>query len=76
MASAGPDDLERLLEELPPDLREEVADFARTLLERRGGGGDEGGDEIGFSWAGALRHLRDEYTSVELQENARGLWGT
>lgn len=75
MASAGPDDLEGLIDELPPDLREEVADYARALLERRDVDAEEGPDEIGFSWAGALRHLRDEYTSVELQEKARGLWG-
>lgn len=76
MASAGPDDLEALLEELPPELREEVAAFARSLLERQHQRHGEEGEGMGFSWAGALSHLGDDYTSVELQEEARDLWGT
>lgn len=64
--------LEDLLAQLPPELRAEVADFAAFLLERRG---TTGGRPLDLDWEGALQHLRDKYTSVELQHAARDLWG-
>jgi len=56
--------LEELVRELPPELQEEVRDFAAFLLEKRA---KPSRRVPSFGWAGALRHLRDEYTSVELQ---------
>ena len=56
--------LKELVKRLPPDLEEEVRDFAEFLLEKwrkREKG------EPSFEWAGALKDLRDKYTSVELQ---------
>lgn len=56
--------LEERIRELPPELRHEIEDFLEFLLEksrRRPRGRPT------FSWAGALRDLRDQYTSVELQ---------
>ncbi len=56
--------LQQLVEQLPPDLRQEVADFAAFLLERRR---KKPRRKPRFDWAGALKDLRDQYTSVELQ---------
>jgi hypothetical protein len=53
-----------VIEALPPELQKEVEDFARFLLEKRG---RKTAKKPLFSWAGALRELRDQYTSVALQ---------
>ncbi len=55
--------LKKLVEQLPPDLQEEVRDFAEFLLEKRA---PKQKGELRLDWRGALRDLRDEYTSVEL----------
>jgi len=58
---------EELVKELPPDLRQEVQDFARYLLKtkvrpRR--------SKMRLTWAGGLKEFRDQYTSLELQKKA------
>jgi len=58
------EELVELIEELPPELQEEVRDFARFLLERRA---SKLKRKPEFEWAGALKELRDRYTSVDLQ---------
>ncbi|MCP9470938.1 MAG: DUF2281 domain-containing protein [Nitrospira sp.] len=60
-------ELQELLEELPPNLQQEVLDFAEFLLEKSKKR-PEGVPH--FRWAGALKDLRDRYTSVELQHKA------
>ena len=50
--------------EMPPDIQREVADFALFLLEKRT---KKRCKKPSFTWYGALRTLRDKYTSVELQ---------
>lgn len=55
--------LKELLEKLPPDLQQEVRDFIEFLLERR----RKPRSKPKFDWAGALRDIRKQYTSVELQ---------
>lgn len=60
-------ELQELFEELPPNLQQEVLDFAEFLLEKRKKR-PEGVPH--FRWAGALKDLRDQYTSVELQHKA------
>ena len=57
-------ELVELIEELPLELQEEVRDFARFLLERRA---KKPKGKPKFEWAGALKGLRDRYTSVDLQ---------
>jgi len=52
------------IKELPPELQQEVEDFIEFLKERRLG---RPRGKPTFSWAGALRDLREKYTSVELQ---------
>ena len=59
--------IEGLIRELPPDLRQEIEDFARFLFERRG---RKLGRKLRQDWAGALRDYRDRYTSLDLQKKA------
>jgi hypothetical protein len=56
--------LEERIHELPPELRREVEDFVEFLLVRRA---RRRRQKPRFEWAGALRELQGEYTSVELQ---------
>jgi hypothetical protein len=59
--------LEELLEKLPPDLQQEVEDFARFLLETRS---RPKSGKFRLDWAGALSEYRDRFTSLELQKKA------
>jgi uncharacterized protein DUF2281 len=52
------------VKELPPDYQEEVRDFVIFLLEKRN---KRPGHQPTFSWAGALKDLRAQYTSRDLQ---------
>jgi len=64
--------LKELVEQLPPDLQQEVRDFVEFLLERRV---TKPKGELKLDWRGALRDLRDQYTSVELQHKVLEWWG-
>jgi len=62
--------LEEMVEQLPPDLRKEARNFIEFLLQRyeskpRG--------KPRFDWEGALRDLKGQYTSVQLQHKI-GEW--
>jgi len=61
-----------LFKELPPDLQEEVRDFARFLLETKVRTKQK---KLRMSWAGALREFRDRFTSLELQRKSMEWWG-
>ncbi|MGC9347313.1 MAG: DUF2281 domain-containing protein [Anaerolineae bacterium] len=54
--------LEQLVEQLPPDMVQEVEDFAEFLLEKRAAGSR---GKLEFRWAGALEDLRDEYSTPD-----------
>jgi galactose-1-phosphate uridylyltransferase len=56
--------LEALINELPPELQEEVKDFIEFLLKKRR---KKSQQKLKMNWAGALKDLREKYTSVELQ---------
>ena len=56
--------LEERIKDLPPDLQREVEDFVDFILTRREALPP---GKFSFDWAGALKDLRDQYTSVELQ---------
>jgi len=56
--------LEEVVKGLSPDLQKEVQDFAEFLAEKQA---NRPRRKPRFDWAGALEHLRDKYTSVELQ---------
>ncbi len=64
--------LEEKIKALPPELQREVEDFVEFLLERRG---PKPKGKLKLDWRGALRDLRDQYTSVELQHKALEWWG-
>jgi len=64
--------LEKLFEDLPPDLRQEVEDFARFLLSTRARSSQSQNKnkKLRLSWAGALAEYRDRFTSTELQKKS------
>ncbi|VVB84850.1 Uncharacterised protein [uncultured archaeon] len=64
--------VEELINELPPDLKREVYDFARFLLESKVHHRQK---KMRLTWAGALREYRDKYTSLELQKKSLEWWG-
>ena len=66
------DTIEEMVKSLPPDLQQEVADFAQFLLEKRT---RKPKGKFRFDWEGALEDLRDRFTSVELQHKALEWWG-
>ncbi len=57
--------LEELVKDLPEEFQEEVRDSVEFLLEKRARKAPRKKPQ--FDWAGALKDLRDRYTSVELQ---------
>lgn len=59
--------LKELVEQLPPELEDEVRDFVEFLLEKKA---KKRGRKLRQDWAGALRDYRDQYTSLELQKKA------
>jgi hypothetical protein len=63
--------LEELVKELPLDLQDDVRDFVEFLLEKRV---RKPKGKLTLEWKGALRDLRDQYTSVELQHKALQWW--
>ncbi len=59
--------LVELVQELPPDVQAEVRDFGEFLLVKRA---RKPATKLRQDWAGTLRDVRDEYTSLELQRKA------
>lgn len=59
--------IEQLIRGLPPDLRQEVRDFAEFLIQKRQ---QKAGRKLRQDWAGALRDYRDQYAALELQKRA------
>ncbi|MFC1714312.1 DUF2281 domain-containing protein [Candidatus Poribacteria bacterium] len=49
---------------LPPELQREVEAFVESLIESQIRRSEH---KLRLNWRGALRDLRDQYTSVELQ---------
>ncbi len=64
--------LTELMDDLPPELRQEVEDFAKFLLETRVRPKQ---NKLRMSWAGALAEFREQFTSLELQKKALEWWG-
>lgn len=65
------EEVAELLESLPEDLLAEVGDFARFLREAKT---RPKRDRFRLDWAGAGRHLKDRFTSVELQHKTLDWW--
>lgn len=67
--------LETIMQELPEEDRDIVEHLVKRLWEKR----DQKAEPpkprpLGFSWVGALKDLREKYTSVELQHKIRDMW--
>nr|HID14905.1 DUF2281 domain-containing protein [Anaerolineae bacterium] len=63
--------LTRLIYKLPPETRQEVRDFVEFLLFKRK---PRLSRKPKLKWKGALKDLRDQYTSVTLQHAALEWW--
>ncbi len=72
IAAALNDPIEEIIRQLPPDLKQEVHDFALFLLEKRARPKQK---RLKMNWAGGLREFRDRYSSLELQKKAMLWWG-
>ncbi|MDP2898238.1 MAG: DUF2281 domain-containing protein [bacterium] len=66
------DNIADLIEQLPPELQQEVNDFVEFLMERRM---PKAKGKPKLDWRGALRDLRDQFTAVELQHKILEWWG-
>jgi hypothetical protein len=64
--------LEELIRELPPELQQEVCDFAQFLLAKKLRPRRR---KLRMAWAGALHEFRGQFTSLELQKKALEWWG-
>jgi len=56
-------ELEKLIKKMPPEIRAEVTAYAKALMKKT----KKTRGKPEFKWAGALKDLKDQYTSVELQ---------
>ena len=68
----GTKKIEEKIRKLPPELQKEVEDYVESLIKSRA---RRRKGQLKFAWRGALRDLRDKYTSVELQHRIREWWG-
>jgi hypothetical protein len=60
-------EIEEMAKKLPPDLRIQVQNFMEFLLERKK---QNRRTTMRQDWAGALRDVKSEYTSLDLQKKA------
>ena len=63
--------LPELVQSLPSEMQQEVQDFIEFLLEKQA---RRPKGPFKLDWRGALRDLRDQYTSVELQHKITEWW--
>jgi hypothetical protein len=64
--------LELLIRELPPEAQKELRELVQALhakYVRRSN------SPFRFDWAGALSHLKKDYTSVQMQHETLDIWG-
>ena len=75
--------IEDIVKELPPKLRQEVRRYVRSLVNKQGQARTASPSQrhapkprrpLKLKWRGALRHLRDKYTSVQLQHKTLDWW--
>jgi hypothetical protein len=58
------------IEHLPESKRQIIEKMVEAWTETP----QNGKKHLTFSWEGALAHLRDQYTSVQLQKEILNLW--
>ncbi len=59
--------LEELIKELPPQLQNEVREYAQYLVDTKVRPKRK---YLRMDWAGGLKEFRGQYTSLELQKKA------
>lgn len=59
--------LKELIKELPPQLQNEVREYAQYLVDTKV---KPKRKYLRMDWAGGLREYRDQFTSLELQKKA------
>lgn len=59
--------LEELIKELPPQLQNEVREYAQYLVDAKV---KQKRKYLRMDWAGGLKEFRGQYTSLELQKKA------
>ena len=59
--------LEELVKELPPQLQNEVREYAQYLVDTKV---KPKRKYLRMDWAGGLKEFRGQYTSLELQKKA------
>lgn len=59
--------LEELIKELPPQLQNEVREYAQYLVDTKV---KPKRKYLRMDWAGGLKEFRGQYTSLELQKKA------
>jgi hypothetical protein len=64
--------LEELIKELPPQLQNEVREYAQYLVETKV---KPKRKYLRMEWAGGLREYRNQFTSLQLQKKALEWWG-
>jgi Protein of unknown function (DUF2281) len=64
--------IHEMVNELPPEQQAAVRDFVEFLLSKRRAHTRR---KPQFDWAGALRDMRDEFSSVDLQHEITRLRG-
>lgn len=64
--------IDDMVRELPIERRAEVRDFVEFLLAKQH---SRSRRKPQFDWAGALKDMRDEFTSVDLQHEITRLRG-
>jgi len=62
--------IEDKIKALPPELQQEVEDFVESLMREQ----RKFDSQLKLDWRGALRELKDQYTSVELQHEILKEW--
>ncbi len=70
-AEPVPEKLLAILDQLSPDLLQEVEDFAQFLFEKRS---YQRTGRLNPQLRGVLKELGEEYTSVELQHKSLEWW--
>ena len=55
------------IKEMPPDIQQEIGDFADFILRKRNPNTES---TLSQEWAGALSDLKDKFSSLELQKKA------
>ena len=64
--------IEEKIQKLPPELQHELEHFLDSLIRTLE---KPKAKQLTLEWRGALKDLRDHYTSVELQHKSLEWWG-